>query len=219
MDVPPHPTPSLPVLGRLIPSGGPSVLWVTITHIHVTLAPSLPWPGPGAAGDAFVGRGGQRLPGLGAPAVSPPPGWTMGRFVREGTGSGKQSVSLISRFKGMRGVGKRGEAPLPARERGSGMRWERSGRGDVREAGAGLSVLSSASVPGQQPHLATRCCAEGLTGSSDAPGRGQRRAGRGREGPARSCSLGATPEVLLGLLERELPGFGERQRLEMEKLL
>lgn len=110
-------TPPLPSPGSLIPSAGPSVLWVTITHIHVTPGPFLPCPGPGAAGDAFVGRGGQRLPGLGAPAVSPPPGWTMGRFVREGTGSGKQSSSHFQVQRDERSGEERGSPAVRPAER------------------------------------------------------------------------------------------------------
>lgn len=117
MDVPPHPTPSRSGLGRLITSAGPrcSGLPVTIAHIHRHPGPP-PSPRPHAARQkmlfagwrppAFVLRKGQ-WPAL---CQGPDPG---AGALKAGL-AGDSSFFLLSRFKGMRGVG------------WGGMRWARA---------------------------------------------------------------------------------------------
>lgn len=209
MDVPPHPSPSLSGLGRLIPSAGPSMLWVTITHIHVTPGPLPPLPRAGGSRRCFcwprwaaparpLSSGRLSAPGMDNGALC-----ASARPRRAGPGMGlaaERRVSLLSRFKGMRGEGKRGEPRcLPRREGralcpGAGMRWELSAARGCAGGSAGLSAVSLAgTVPGQQPRPATRSCAEGLTGSSDAPGRGQRWSGEGPGWAGRELQLGSHP--------------------------
>lgn len=205
MDVPPHPTPSRSGLGRLITSAGPSVLQrlsATIAHIHRHPgAPSLACFGLGVGEDAFVGpgraswRAGSRLPGLCALAASPPLEGTMVRFVPAPDPAARalkmglareSSFFLISRFKGMRGVGKRGEAPAACPGKRARAPFPGVGRRSKCSAAwgcagadrAGISVVSLAgAVPGQgqagATHVPRARPEESLTNSSDAPGSGQ----------------------------------------------
>lgn len=147
---PPHPSPSLSGLGRLIPSAGPSMLWVTITHIHVTPGPLPPLPRAGGSRRCFcwprwaaparpLSSGRLSAPGMDNGALC-----ASARPRRAGPGMGlaaERRVSLLSRFKGMRGR-EANPAVCPGERVGlCVLAWGCGGssprRGDVREARPG----------------------------------------------------------------------------------